>query len=177
MLAPGDKDLGTCNVEGAVIVRFRLGADDPEVCAGVGLGQIHGAGPDTGIHVRQVLFFQLITSVGVQREAGAGRKHGGQPECHVGALHHFLELRDEGLGHAHAAKVRVAAKTVPAAFNDGLVRFLEALRRRYLTIVPFAALLITFAIQGRKYTTADLAGFFKNGVRRFRVHMLGNLGQ
>ena len=143
----------------------------------MGLGQVHGPGPDAGVHVGQVFFFQLITAMGVQGQAGTGRQHGSETKGHVGTLHHFLELGHQGLGHAHAAKVRVTTEAVPAAFNDGLVGFLEAVRRGHLTVVPFAALFITFAIQGRKYTTADLAGFFKNRVGRFRVHILGNLGQ
>ena len=177
MLAPGNEDLGAGDVEGAVVVRLGLGADNTQVGTGVGLGQVHGAGPNAGVHVRQVLLFQLLAAVGVEGQAGTGGEHRGQAEGHVGALHHFFKLGHQGFRHTHAAEFRVAAQAVPATLNDGLVGFLEAFRAGYFAFIPLTTLLVRFAVQGRQYAAGDLASFFKNRVGSVRVYVFGNLWQ
>src|SRR5690554_1226435 len=175
VLAPGDEDLGASHAERAVVIGLGLGADNAQVGTGVGLGQVHGTGPYAGIHVGQVLLFQLLAAVGVQGQAGAGGEHRSQAEGHVGALHHFFKLGYQSLGHTHATKLRVATQAVPATFNDGLVGFLEAFRAGYFAFIPLTTLLVRFAVQGRQYAAGDLASFFKNRVGSVRVYVFGNL--
>ncbi|MCY1524489.1 hypothetical protein D9M68_594240 [compost metagenome] len=163
VLAAGDEDLGAGDLVAAVGLGFGLGADDAEVGAGMGFGEAHGAGPDTRVHVRQVLFLQLFAGVGVERQAGAGGQHGVQAEGEVGRVDHFFHLRGDHLGHAHAAVDGVATHADPAAFGEGLVGFGETGRGAHGTVLPLAAFFVAAAVQRGDDATGDLAGFFEDG--------------
>src|SRR5690606_30676227 len=112
VLTPGNEDLSTCDVVRTIGIRFRFGADNAQVSTGVRLGQIHGTGPDAGVHVRQIFFFQFLRTVVVQRQTGTGGQHRRQAEGHIGALHHFFNLTDQSFRHAHATEIRVTTQTV-----------------------------------------------------------------
>ena len=177
VLAPGNEDLGAGDVEGAVVVRLSFGPDNTQIGTGVRLGQIHRARPDAGVHIRQVLFFQLLAAVGIQGEAGAGGQHWSQAEGHVGALHHFLKLGHQRLGHTHATEVRVTTQAIPATFHDGLVGFFEPFRSGNFAFVPLTALFVGFAVQGSQHAAGDLARFFKNGISGVGIYVFCNLWQ
>ena len=127
VLAAGDENLGAADLVAAIGLGFGLGADDAQVGAGMRFGQAHGAAPDAGVHVRQVLRFQLFAGVGIDRQAGAGGQHRVEAERQVGRVDHFLDLGGDHLGHAHAAELRVTTDTDPAAFGKGLVGLGETL--------------------------------------------------
>ena len=177
VLTPGDENLGTGNVERAVVIGFGLGADNAQVGACMGFGQIHGTGPDAGVHVGKVLFFQLLAAVGVQGEAGTGSQHRREAKGHIGSLHHLFKLGYQSLGHTHAAELRVTAQTVPATFNDGLVGFLETFGGSHFAIVPLGALLVTLTVQRREDATGNLPGLFQNGIGGIRVNILRHFRQ
>src|SRR5690554_2110533 len=177
VLAPGNEDLGTGDVEGAVVVRLGLGTDNAQVGTRVRLGQVHGAGPYAGVHVRQVFLFQFLAAVGIQGQAGIGGEHRGQAEGHVGALHHFFKLGHQCFRHAHTAEIGVAAEAIPATFHDGLVGFFETFRSGNFAFVPLTALLVRFAVQGGQHATGDFARFFKDRVCGVGIYVFCNLGQ
>ncbi|MCY1512456.1 hypothetical protein D9M68_469170 [compost metagenome] len=163
VLAAGDEDLGASDLVAAVGLGFGLGADNPEVGTGVRFGQAHGAGPDTRIHVRQVLFLQLVAGVGVDRQAGAGGQHRVQAEGQVGRVDHFFHLGGDHLGHAHAAEDGVTTHADPATFGEGLVGLGETGRGAHGTVLPLAAFFVAAAVQRGDDATGDLAGFFEDG--------------
>ena len=117
VLTASDEDFGTADLVGTIGLRLGLGADDAQVGTGMRFGQTHGAGPDTGIHVRQVLLLELLACVGVDRQAGAGRQHRIEAEGQAGGVHHLLNLSRDDLGHTHPAERRIATDTDPAAFG------------------------------------------------------------
>ena len=177
VLAAGDKDLGAGDLEAAIGLRFSLGADNAQVSAGVGFGQAHGAGPDARVHVRQVFFFQLFASVGIDRQAGPGGQHGVQAERQVGRVDHFLDLGRDHLGHAHAAEYRVATDTNPATLGVGLVGLGEAGRGFHHAIGPAAAFLIATAVKRGDGTSSNLAGLFENSGGGVFVHHFSQAGE
>ncbi|MNY07087.1 hypothetical protein D3C86_1398730 [compost metagenome] len=80
VLTAGDEDLGAADLVAAVGLWLGPGADNAQVGTGVWLGQAHGTGPDTGIHVRKVGRFQRFAAMGIDRQAGAGGQHRIQAE-------------------------------------------------------------------------------------------------
>ena len=71
VLAVGDEDLGSVQPVRAVGLGHGPGGDRPEVGPGLGLGEVHGAGPVTGDHPRQVEGLLLVGSVRAQHVDGA----------------------------------------------------------------------------------------------------------
>ncbi|MNP10338.1 hypothetical protein D3C76_1024830 [compost metagenome] len=173
MLAAGDEDLGAADPVAAIRLRFGLGADDAEVGAGVRFGQAHGAGPDAGVHVRQVLLLQLLAGVGVERQAGAGGEHRVEAEGHVGRVDHLLHLRRDHLGHAHAAVGRIAADADPAALGIGTVGLGEAGRGADHAVRPLAAFFVAGTVQRGDAARGDLAGFLEDRRCGVRIDGLG----
>ena len=135
----------------------------------MGLGQTHGASPHTRVHVRQIGGFQFVAGVGVDRYTGPGSQHRVQAKRQAGGVDHLFDLGRHSLGHAHAAELRVAAYTDPAAFGVGAIGIDKTGRGGHCAIVPVAAFLITTAAQRRDAFGRDLARFFKNGFNRFSI--------
>jgi hypothetical protein len=66
VLTVGDEDLGAENFVGAVGLWLGAGAHGCQVGAGLGLGQVHGAGPLAAHQLFQVGGFQLVGACGQQ---------------------------------------------------------------------------------------------------------------
>ncbi|MNK61114.1 hypothetical protein D3C87_802670 [compost metagenome] len=173
MFATGDEDLGAADFVRPVGLRLGLGANNPQVGAGVRLGQAHRAGPDASVHVRQVRGFQLFAGVSVDRQAGAGGQHRVQTERQAGGVDHFFDLRRHGFGHAHAAVLRIATDANPAAFSVRLISLWETCRRGDGTVLPVAAFFVGSAAQRCDAFAGDFAGLFENGFNGFGVDSLG----
>ena len=60
VLAVGDEDLLAVELVAAVADRLRAGAHRGEIGPRLRLGEIHGAGPFTGDHLRQIRLLQLL---------------------------------------------------------------------------------------------------------------------
>jgi len=170
VLATGDKDLGPADFVGAVRLRLGLGPDNPQVCAGMGLGQAHGTGPFTGIHLRQVGSLELFAGMGVDRYARARRQHRIQTKRQARRVDHLFNLGRHRLGHAHTAKHRIAADTDPAAFSVGFVGLWIAIRGKHRRVVPAAALLIATPTQRGDGFGGDFAGFLEDRLDSFGVN-------
>ncbi|MNQ76734.1 hypothetical protein D3C85_915820 [compost metagenome] len=173
LLAAGDEDLAAADAVAAVGLGFGPGADDPQVGAGMGLGQAHGTGPAAFVHGRQVGVFQCLAGMRVDRQAGAGTQRRIQGEAGIGGVEHLLEGYREHLGHAHAAVGRVAGQADPAALDIGGVSLLEAGRGMYLAGDPLCALLVAAAVERGDQAAGDLGRLFKNGVGGGGVHGVG----
>lgn len=127
------------------------------------LGEVHGAGPFAGDHLRQE--HRLLLGLAVHDEC-CGRTHGEATihrERHIGG---DLEFGD-GLRQRHrqalATEFSGSREAEPAAFGDLLVRFLEAFRRGHAAVVvALAAFEIADAIQRLQHFFAELGGFAQN---------------
>ncbi|MNL37911.1 hypothetical protein D3C87_1600880 [compost metagenome] len=177
VLAARNEDLAAADCVTAVGPGHGLGANQAQVGAGMRLGQAHGTAPDPGIHVRQILLFQRFAGMGAERQAGTGGQHRVRAERQVGRSHHFLDLGRNGLGHAHATELRIAANADPTAFGEGLVGGAKTVRRLDRAVVPGAALLVAAAVQRCDHFGADLAGLFQDRGSRFFIDHLGQAGQ
>ena len=177
VLAASDEYLGAGDLVGPIGLGLGLGADDAQVGAGMRLGQAHRTGPDTGIHVRQVLVLQLVAGVGVDRQTGAGGEHRIETEGQVGRVDHLLDLGADHLGHAHAAVDRVAADADPAALGVGAVSLDETGRSGHGAVFPLAAFFVAAAVQRGDGAAGNLAGLFENGGGGVFVDHFGDAGQ
>src|SRR5690606_41096444 len=89
VLASRNKDLGTSDAVAAVGIRLSLGAQDTQVGTAMGLGQTHGAGPNTGNQLGQVDALLLFGTMGFHRRNGTMAQAGIHTPCPVGAADHF----------------------------------------------------------------------------------------
>ena len=105
MLAGGNEDLLAGNGIAAARHRFRLGPDQAQIGAAMGLGQVHRPGPFARNHPRRVNLFLLFATLGQDRCNGPLRQAGV----------HFQRLvgRDHELHHRIADHPR---QTLPAIF-------------------------------------------------------------
>lgn len=115
--------------------------------------------------------------MGVYRYAGAGREHRVQTERQAGRVEHLFDLSRHHLGHAHAAKLGIAAYTDPAALSVGLIGLGKTCRCGDDGVLPVAALLVTVTAQRRNGLAGHFTGFFENGFDRFSIDCFGQLGQ
>ena len=115
VVAGGDEDLLAGDAVAAVGLRLGAGAQEPEVGAGVRLGQVHGAGPLAGHELRQVGGLLRLGAVGVDGGVGAVGEAGVHAERHVGGGVHLADGGVDDVGHALAAVGGVAGEAGPAA--------------------------------------------------------------
>ncbi|MNZ10771.1 hypothetical protein D3C78_276190 [compost metagenome] len=177
VFATADENLAAADCVAAISLGLGLGADQPQIGAGVGLGQAHRTGPCAGVHVWQIAFLEFLAGVGLECQAGTRRQHWVQTERQIGRVDHFFNLGGDRLGHAHAAKLRIATDTAPATFGKGTIGCRETVRRGHFTVVPGAALLVATAQQRSDDICADVAGLFKDRGCRLFVDHLGQPGQ
>ncbi len=157
LLAAGDENLGAGDLVGAVGLLHRLGAHQAEVRAALRLGEIHGAGPLAGHHVRHERLLLLVRAVNQQR---CHRTHG-QPavhgERHVGRDQEFVDGLRQRHRQALAAIFHWARQAEPAAVRQLLECFLEPGRRGDAAIIMARA---AFEIAGMIERLQDLFGKF-----------------
>ena len=170
VLAGRDEDLGAGDGVGAVAVRRGLGLDQAEIGAAMRLRQVHGAGPAALDHRRQVGGLLLLRAVHEERRHGAHgqpRIHG---EGHVGRRRELVHDDVEGIRQALAAVFGRHGEPHPAALGEGLVRALEAWRRRDApVVVATAALEIAGPVHGSQHLLAEF--------RALRQHGLDEIGR
>ena len=114
----------------AVAMRHGLGAHQPQVAAGVRLGQAHGGQPLAGGDLFQVARLQFVAAVVLEALVGAvqqARRHG---PAVVGRAQHFVQHGFQHGGQALAAVFGGAGQRGPAGLPEGLVGLAEARRCR-----------------------------------------------
>ena len=121
LIAAGDEYLAAAEAETAVRLRFGAGADNPQIGAGMGLGQAHGTGPAAFVHRWQVTAFEGFAGVGIDGKASTAGERRIKGKTGVCAVEHFFKLHGEHFRHAQAAKFRIARQAYPAAFDVGVV--------------------------------------------------------
>ena len=174
VVTTSDEDLGTGDFVCAISLWLGLGTDHTQVSTRVALCQTHGAGPLTGVHVRQVFFLQLIGCMVVDGQCRARRQ--GQVEAHrdVGGVQHFLEQQYQHLGHVLAAVIRLTRQTTPAALGQLFERFRIPFGCGDNTVVPLHTLFMARLAQRGDQVFIDLGTFFKDRIRQLAVNFLGS---
>ena len=148
VLAGRDEDLRAGDHVAAVALRHGLAAQHSEIGAAMRFGEVHGAGPGAGNHLRQVGGFLLGRTVHIDRgdrPLSEARIHG---EGHVGRAEKFVD----DLGHHRrqplAAELHGSRDADPAAVRELPVGLLEPLGRGDARVlVPRAALGIADGIE------------------------------
>ena len=159
VLAGGNEDLGAGDLVAAVGLLRRLAAQQPQVRAAMRLGQVHGAGPLAGDHLRQIARLQLGRAVRDQRRDRALR----QPRIHgEGQVRRGQEFVDD-LGEDHrqalAAELGRRRDADPATLDQLLERVAKTLRRGHPAVgVTRAAFLVARAIERGEHLFAELGG-------------------
>ena len=90
VLPAGDEDLGSRDGIGAVGQRLRLGADEAEVRAAVGLGQAHRSEPRAADELCEVDALLVGGAVLVKAFVGAVREPRVHSPCLVCRVQHFI---------------------------------------------------------------------------------------
>ena len=182
MLAVGDEDLGAEHFIGAVALRHGAGAHGGQVGAGLGLGQVHGAGPapgDQGLDVARLL---RVAAGGQQRLDRAVGQQRDQCERQVRTVQHLHARRRDQLRQALAAEFGRVLHALPAGVRERAEGFLETFRGRDLAVVPEARFLVAGVVQRGDDFAAEFRVFFEhrfNGVGRgvLAAGELADLGQ
>jgi hypothetical protein len=155
MLAGGDEDLLAGNLVAAVALRHGLGAQQAEIGAAMGLGQVHRAGPGAFDHLRQIGGLLLVRAVNEDRGDRALRQTRIHDQRHVGRRHVFAD----GGGAHRAGPVRrippARRKADPAALAIEVIGLLETLRRLHgRVVVAHAAFKVARKVVGGNSTSS-----------------------
>ena len=105
VLAPGDINFGTEDAVGAVGLGLSAGTHQGQIAAGLGLSQVHSAGPLATDNFFQVNRFEIVRACGQQSLDGTIAKQRAQRKTHIGRVLHFAANRANRLGQALAAKL------------------------------------------------------------------------
>ena len=163
VLAGGNKNLRSGDFVAAVRLLDGLGAQQTEIGATLRLGEIHGAGPFTGHHLRHEHRLLFGLAVHDQRR---GRAHGQAAihrKRHVRRALEFVDRLAQGDRQALAAIFRRRREAEPTALGHLLEGFLETLWRRHTAVVvPGAALKIAGAIERLQYFFTEFCGLSQN---------------
>ena len=173
VFAAGDEYLGAGDAVGAVARILRPGANDAEVGAGLGFGQVHRPGPFPGVEFRQVQPLLRFAAVGVDADRGSRRQRPIQEEAGICAPEHLFEQAPQEFGHALSAIAGIARNAEPTAPGQLLVSGLEPLGRSYRPIFPTAALAVACLVQRSHDFTRDPATFADDGTHQ----IIGELGE
>ena len=164
VFTPGDVNLGAKNLVGAICQWFGAGAHGCQIATGLGLGQIHGAGPLAADQFFQVGCFQVIRACSQQGLDRTIAQKRAQREAHVGRVLHLAAHRANGFGQALATKINRMLQALPAALGELLKSFLESGGGSNDAIFPTRWVLVTFPIQRCQHTFVELGGFCQHGL-------------
>ena len=164
VLAGRDEDLGAGDSVAAVGLGLGASADEAEVGAAVGLGEVHGAAPVSGQQLGQISRLLGVGAVHVDGVRGARGKARIGAEGEVGGTDHFGEARGDDLRQALAAIVGIGGEAVPAPFGERAVGLLEAGRGGDVTALEMAALHIARLVEGRELLLAQLRCLLEDGL-------------
>ncbi|MGY4484633.1 hypothetical protein ACVWWR_003824 [Bradyrhizobium sp. LM3.2] len=177
MLAGRNEDLGACDLEAAIGLAHRLGAEHAEVGAAMRLGQVHGAGPLARHHLRHVGLLLLGRAVDDQRRCRAHGEAAIHREGHVGGDLEFVDRLAQRHRQTLAAELGRGRQAEPAALGDLLERVLEALRRGDAAVIgALAAFEIAHTIERLEHLFGELCGFAQNGFAHV-ARRVGEAGQ
>ena len=174
MLAGGNENLGAGYLVAAVGLLDGLGAQQAEIGAALRLGQVHGAGPFAGHHLRHEHLLLFGLAVHHQRRGGAHGQAAIHRKRHVGRALEFVDRLAQRHRQALPAIFRRRRQAEPAAFGDLPVGLLEALRRGHAAIViALAAFEIADAVERLQH----FFGQFRRLAQDRLPHIGGSVGK
>ncbi|MND67271.1 hypothetical protein D3C80_586810 [compost metagenome] len=139
VFAGGDENLLAGDPVGAIALRYSLGAQQAEIGAAMGLGEVHGARPCAFDHSWQIGGLLLIRAMhedGGDRALRQARIH---HQRHVGGRHVFADGGMQSIGKPLPAELFRHGKTDPATLAILIIGFFETLRYGDRAIIPSAA--------------------------------------
>ena len=170
LLTAGDPDLLAGDLVGPIALRDRLGAQQAEVRAAVGLGQVHGAGPLERGQLGKVELFLLGGAGLLDRRIAAVGQARVHRKGHVRRRGHLGERHVHNVRQSLAAVGWVRAQGGPAGLDQFGIGVLEAGRRGHCEIgTPDAALFVAGAVQRGQHLGGELARLLQDrldGVHR-----------
>ena len=141
---------------GAVAVRDGHGADEAEIRAALRLGQVHGPGPGSLDHLRDVEALLLLRPVREERGDRAHGQAGIHREGHVRRGGELVHDHVQRVGQALPAVFRGHRKADPAPGGVGRISLPKAFGRRDPPVpVPGAALEVADPVQGLQNLLAE----------------------
>jgi hypothetical protein len=105
VFAPGDEDFLAKDAIGAVIAALGAGFHHAQVRAGMGLGQVHRAGPLTGDHLGEVLCLERIRTVGGDGIDGTHGERWSKGKTHGAGIPHFQRCDIQHMGQPLPAEI------------------------------------------------------------------------
>ena len=149
LVAVADEYLLAADAIGAVPRRHGAGGERAHIGAGLGLCQVHRAGPFAGNHLLQKDVLLLIRTVIREQVHCALGKQRRQREGQAGRLPHLRERRGHEPRKALPAIFRVEGRAVPAALAELPVGFPEPVRRAHDAVFQHSSLHVADTVEGR----------------------------
>ena len=162
VLTIGDEDLLPLELVAAPADRLRPGAHRGEIGSGLRLGEIHGAAPFAGDHLRQVRLLQPPRSLDVDRLDGPASEHRAKRERHVGAAPHLIDERREYTRQVLAPEFARTRERVPTTRHELVIRLLPSGRGRNFGFAPANALPIADPIERRQNAPGESRRLLEN---------------
>ena len=154
--------------EAAVVLRHRARAHRGEIGARLRLGQVHGAGPFAGHHLREEALLLLGRADKLDRLDRALRQQRAQIEGHVRRVPHLLHRGGHELRQTLSAEIGILGEAVPAVGAILPVGLLEARRRAHRAVLePARALAVADGIERIEHFGGELRGLLENRRRPY----------
>ena len=163
VLTGGNENLGARDLVTAVGLLDGLGAQQAQIRAALRFGEIHGAGPFTGNHLRHEHLLLLGFAMHDQRRGRPHRQAAIHGERHIRRRLEFCDGLHQGHRQSLSAIFRRRREPEPTAFDDLLERLFESLRRGHAAVVMTnTALEIADAVERLQDFFAELGGLAQN---------------
>lgn len=172
LVAARDEDLAAVQAVAAIAPGPGLAAQQAQVGAGLGLGQVHGAGPLAGHQLLEIGGLELIAAGRQQGLDGAVGQQRAQRKAQVGAVEHFHTGRANRLGQALAAKILRMLQALPAAFGVLAKGLLEARRGGDHAVLEAGRRHVAQQVQRCHHAFAQLGAFLQHGLGRLQASLL-----
>ena len=159
MFTPGDKDLLARNFIAAIGLRLGLTAQCADIRAGMGLCQIHRAGPFSGNQLWQIERLQVSIGVMLQRLNLSLRQKRAEIERDAGAAHHVMHRGIQCHRKAHAAMLWGCGNADPSTFGNRRIAIGKARWGAHNAIFQLGRVQISGPLQRCHDRIAHLAAF------------------
>jgi hypothetical protein len=171
VLTARDENFGAAQLVAAVRLWHGFGSRQPQVAAGVRLGQAHGGEPFAGGDFFQIARLERVTGVVFDALVGPVQQAGCHGPAVVGSAEHLVQHGFEYGRQTLATVLGGAGQGRPAGLPKSLVSVLEAGRGGDLTVFKFATDLIAALAQRRNHFADEFASFIQHLLHQIGVHL------
>ena len=158
VLSIGDEDLLAEQAVGPVVGPLRARPHRIEVGAGLGLGQVHRAGPAAGDHRLEIDVEQVLRAIGLERADRAFGEERAEGEGHRGAVPDLGAGDVDEVRQRHAAELGRRGNPAPARLGPAAIGVGEAGRRGHGPIGVNRAHGVGGAVQRRDLLGGETPG-------------------